>query len=83
MEAIFRPGFTTKRSGWGIGLTRARRIVEEYHHGLIFVRRSGPQGTTFEIRLLKNKAAPLSGSENSGVREVPRRWPAAPHPACA
>jgi two-component sensor histidine kinase len=73
-EAIFRPGFTTKRSGWGIGLTLARRIVEEYHHGLIFVRRSGPQGTTFEIRLPKKQGGPFEWLRKLWRQEVLRRW---------
>jgi len=72
-EAIFRPGFTTKRSGWGIGLTLARRIVEEYHHGAIFVRQSSPQGTTFEVRLPK-KTSRYYLWRRFWQREVLRRW---------
>ena len=37
---IFRPGYSTKKYGWGLGLTLAKRIVEEYHHGKIFVVKS-------------------------------------------
>jgi signal transduction histidine kinase len=49
---IFRPGFTTKKRGWGLGLSLSRRIVEEYHKGKLFVRSSDPgKGTTFRIRL--------------------------------
>lgn len=49
---IFQPGFTTRRRGWGLGLTLARRIVESYHHGRIYVRASEPgRGTTFRIDL--------------------------------
>lgn len=49
---VFRPGFTTKKRGWGLGLTLARRIVEQYHRGRIFVSASEPGvGTTFEIQL--------------------------------
>lgn len=52
IRSVFRPGFTTKRRGWGLGLSLARRIVEEYHGGRIFVLRSEPgQGTTFRITL--------------------------------
>ena len=40
MKNVFRPGFTTKQRGWGLGLSLARRIVEEYHHGKIFVKQS-------------------------------------------
>jgi hypothetical protein len=39
-EQIFEPGFSTKKRGWGLGLTLARRIIEEYHHGKIFVKDS-------------------------------------------
>lgn len=51
-EAIFRPGYTTRQRGWGLGLSLARRIVEDYHHGRIYVRESREgQGTTFRIEL--------------------------------
>lgn len=49
---VFRPGFTTKKRGWGLGLSLARRIVEEYHHGRIYVSSSEVgRGTTFCISL--------------------------------
>ena len=52
MKNVFRPGFTTKQRGWGLGLSLARRIVEEYHNGKIFVKQSEVgQGTTFRIIL--------------------------------
>jgi signal transduction histidine kinase len=73
-EAIFRPGYTTKRSGWGIGLTLARRIVEEYHYGLIYVRSSGPGGTTFEIRLPKKHGGAFVHLQKFWRQEVVRRW---------
>ena len=51
---VFTPGFTTKKRGWGLGLSLARRIVEEYHHGRIFVKQSEVgKGTTFRIELKK------------------------------
>lgn len=51
---VFRPGFTTKKRGWGLGLSLAKRIVEEYHHGRIFVKNSEiGVGTTFRIELRK------------------------------
>ena len=52
LKAVFRPGFTTKKRGWGLGLSLAKRIVEEYHHGRIFVKESEPgKGTTFRVEL--------------------------------
>lgn len=51
-KAVFNPGFTTKSRGWGLGLTLAKRIVDDYHRGRIFVLRSEPQrGTTFRVML--------------------------------
>lgn len=51
-KMVFRPGYTTKSRGWGLGLTLARRIVEQYHGGKIFVAASAPGvGTTFTILL--------------------------------
>jgi signal transduction histidine kinase len=52
LEAVFRPGFTTKKRGWGLGLTLAKRIIETYHNGKIYVKSSEEnQGTTFRITL--------------------------------
>ena len=49
---VFKPGYTTKKRGWGLGLTLAKRIVEQYHRGHIFVKDSTPgRGTTFRIEL--------------------------------
>jgi len=51
---IFRPGYSTKRRGWGLGLSLTKRIVENYHHGKIFVKESIiGKGTTFKILLNK------------------------------
>lgn len=50
-EQIFTPGYSTKKRGWGLGLTLAKRIIEEYHHGKIFVKDSSSKGTTFRIVL--------------------------------
>ena len=51
---VFTPGFTTKKRGWGLGLSLAKRIVEEYHKGRIFVKNSElGKGTTFRIELRK------------------------------
>ncbi|MBL7877333.1 MAG: HAMP domain-containing histidine kinase [Cyclobacteriaceae bacterium] len=49
---VFRPGFTTKKRGWGLGLALAKRIIEMYHEGKIFVKSSEEnQGTTFRVEL--------------------------------
>ena len=53
--SVFKPGFTTKERGWGLGLSLAKRIVEEYHKGSIYVKFSElGVGTTFRIELPKN-----------------------------
>ena len=53
-KEIFRPGYSTKKRGWGLGLSLSKRIVEGYHNGKIFVKSSVPgQGTTFKILLRK------------------------------
>jgi nitrogen-specific signal transduction histidine kinase len=52
VKNVFRPGFTTKTRGWGLGLSLAKRIVEEYHHGKIYVLKSEVgKGTTFRIEV--------------------------------
>lgn len=52
LHHVFTPGFTTKKRGWGLGLSLAKRIVEEYHKGKIFVKNSEiGKGTTFRIEL--------------------------------
>ncbi len=54
-KAIFKPGYTTKKRGWGLGLSLTKRIIEEYHDGKIFVLHSEiNKGTTFRIVLRKN-----------------------------
>jgi signal transduction histidine kinase len=51
-KTVFRPGYTTKSRGWGLGLSLAKRIVEEYHGGKIFVKESVVgQGSTFAIEV--------------------------------
>ncbi len=55
-KTIFKPGYTTKKSGWGLGLSLSKRIIEEYHDGKIFVLQSehGGKGTTIRIIIKKN-----------------------------
>lgn len=51
---VFKPGFTTKKRGWGLGLSLSKRIIEQYHKGELFVKSSEPgKGTTFRILLKK------------------------------
>jgi len=51
-KRIFRPGYTTKKRGWGLGLSLAKRIVEEYHSGRIYLKESIPDiRTTFVVFL--------------------------------
>jgi signal transduction histidine kinase len=51
-KEVFRPGYSTKKRGWGLGLSLSRRIVEDYHRGRLQVKQSTPgEGTTFRIRL--------------------------------
>ena len=50
---VFRPGYSTKKRGWGLGLSLSKRIIEEYHKGKIFVKNSSPEGTTFKLILNK------------------------------
>lgn len=55
LKTVFQPGYTTKKRGWGLGLSLTKRIVENYHSGRIFVKESQlNQGTTFRIQLPKN-----------------------------
>lgn len=54
ISKVFKPGFTTKKRGWGLGLTLSKRIIEQYHKGQIFVKSSEMgKGTTFRIVLKK------------------------------
>jgi len=56
-RTIFRPGYSTKKRGWGLGLTLSKRIIEEYHNGKIFVKNTViDQGTTIRIILKKQKS---------------------------
>ncbi len=53
-KQIFKPGYTTKKRGWGLGLSLSKRIIEDYHKGKIFVKKSElGKGTTFQIALNK------------------------------
>ncbi len=61
---IFRPGMTTKKHGWGLGLTLVKRIIEAYHHGRIRLIETSSQGTTFEIVL------PVETAENEKTAKL-------------
>lgn len=55
LSKVFNPGFTTKKRGWGLGLSLSKRIIEQYHKGSIYVKTSEQgKGTTFRIELNKN-----------------------------
>ncbi len=59
LPSVFKPGFTTKKRGWGLGLALAKRIIEMYHQGRIYVKSSEEnQGTTFRIELKTGGAEP-------------------------
>ena len=52
LKSVFQPGFTTKKRGWGLGLSLVKRIIEEFHKGKVFVVQSEVgKGTTFRIQL--------------------------------
>ena len=54
INKVFKPGFTTKKRGWGLGLSLSKRIIEQYHQGKLFVKHSEPgKGSTFRIVLNK------------------------------
>lgn len=53
-KRIFEPGFTSKKRGWGLGLSLSKRIIEEYHLGRLYVKNSSKDGTTFRISLHRN-----------------------------
>lgn len=53
---VFKPGFTTKKRGWGLGLSLSKRVIEQYHNGKLFVKHSElGKGTTFRIELRKGE----------------------------
>ncbi|GAB2778634.1 HAMP domain-containing sensor histidine kinase [Rhabdobacter roseus] len=59
LQKVFNPGFSTKKRGWGLGLTLAKRIIENYHAGKLFVKSSEPgKGTTFRIIMQSTPAPP-------------------------
>ncbi len=64
---VFEPGFSTKKRGWGLGLTLAKRIIENYHKGKIFVKQSEPgKGTTFRIIMNHVPDDPIAPPAHSG-----------------
>jgi len=52
-KEIFKPGYTTKKYGWGLGLVLTKRIVEDYHKGKLILKKTGSRGTTFQILIPK------------------------------
>jgi len=55
ISKVFKPGFSTKNRGWGLGLTLSKRIIEDYHGGRIFIKNSTlNKGTSFRIILNTN-----------------------------
>lgn len=67
-KTVFEPGYTTKKRGWGLGLSLAKRIIEEYHNGKIFVKRSEEgKGTTFTIRFPRQ--APAVSAQSSPTKK--------------
>ena len=52
-KTVFEPGYTTKKRGWGLGLSLTKRIIEEHHNGKIYVKTSSKDGTVFRIELRK------------------------------
>ena len=73
IKTVFKPGYTTKKRGWGLGLTLVKRIVEEYHKGFIHVRKSEVGvGTSFRIIIPKSqgKGAKLEKPRQSPVFEA-------------
>lgn len=52
-KSIFETGFTTKKRGWGLGLSLAKKVVEQYHNGNLFIKHTGREGTVFRIELNK------------------------------
>lgn len=70
IQRIFEPGFSTKKRGWGLGLTLAKRIVENYHKGKIYVKQSEQgKGTTF--RIILNTVADETGQAAAHTRGQP------------
>lgn len=68
MNQVFTPGYTTKKRGWGLGLSLAQRIIENYHQGKIFVKQSEVDvGTTFRIVLFVEQ--PVNGQQS--LQEAP------------
>lgn len=52
-KEIFRPGYTTKKYGWGLGLVLTKRIIEDYHKGKLMLKKTSSRGTTFQILIPK------------------------------
>ncbi len=86
-KEIFRPGYSTKKRGWGLGLTLSKRIIEEYHKGRLYVKQSAPgMGTTFQdsvTAVSPCEAAKLSDEATSPLNASARfRGPMQSHSPC-
>jgi len=67
-KEVFRPGYSTKKRGWGLGLSLSRRIIENYHRGRLYVKQSAPgSGTTFRIRLEQKPHTGQRGSRGTAI----------------
>jgi signal transduction histidine kinase len=78
-KKIFTPGYTTKKRGWGLGLTLAKRIVENYHKGRIFVKASEiDKGTKFRIILPNQQTEGIEAYElinkKNPLRKIVEAW---------
>jgi len=70
-NTVFKPGYTTKKRGWGLGLSLARRIIEQYHHGKIFVKWSEEgKGTTFTILLATGEPSPTEDTRKAELSKA-------------
>ena len=64
IRRVFNPGFTTKKRGWGLGLSLCKRIIEQYHQGELYVKQSElGKGTTFRVVIWEERAKGAEGQK--------------------